>query len=76
MSLSSSFGQTFFISIFAGQIIASFNISNGDWGIFYTIGTTASAACMIYAGTLADKFKAKDLVIVMLIILRSCSEFS
>lgn len=75
MSLSSSFGQTFFISIFAGQIIASFNISNGDWGIFYTIGTTASAICMIYAGTLADKFKAKDLVIVMLIILSLAAVF-
>ena len=75
MSLSSSFGQTFFISIFAGHIIASFNISIGEWGVFYTIGTAASAICMIYAGTLADKFKAKDLVIVMLIILSLASVF-
>ena len=75
MSLSSSFGQTFFISIFAGHIIASFNITNGDWGVFYTIGTATSAVCMIYAGTLADKFKARDLVIAMLIMLSLASVF-
>ena len=67
MSLSSSFGQTFFISIFAGQIIYSFNLTNGEWGLYYTIGTSASAICMIYAGTFADKYKEKTLVVAMLI---------
>ena len=75
MSLSSSFGQTFFISIFAGQIIYSFNLTNGEWGLYYTIGTSASAICMIYAGTFADKYKAKTLVIAMLILLSSASCF-
>ncbi len=75
MSLSSSFGQTFFISIFAGHIIASFNLTNGDWGLFYTIGTGASAVCMIYTGSLADKFKARDLVVTMLIMLSLASVF-
>ena len=39
----SSFGQTFFISIFAGEIRAEFGLSHGQWGGAYSIGTTAAA---------------------------------
>ena len=39
----SSFGQTFFISIFAGEIREGFDLSHGQWGGIYTIGTSASA---------------------------------
>ena len=40
----SSFGQTYFISVFAGEIRTAFGLSNGQWGGIYTLGTTASAA--------------------------------
>ena len=29
----SSFGQTFFISIFAGEIRSTFGLSHGQWGL-------------------------------------------
>ena len=37
LSFLSSFGQTFFISIFGGEIRAAFGLSNGEWGGIYTL---------------------------------------
>ena len=53
--------ETFFISIFGGEIRASFNLSNGDWGLLYMVGTMASAAVMVFAGGLADIFRVRTL---------------
>ncbi len=61
LTLASSFGQTFFISVFAGQIRADFGLSHGSWGAIYTLGTTASALLMIWAGGLTDRFRARVL---------------
>jgi len=57
----SSLGQTFFISIFAGHIRADFGLSHGQWGGIYTLGTTASAVAMIWAGGLTDRFRVRVL---------------
>jgi MFS family permease len=57
----SSFGQTYFISIFAGEIRTTFDLSHGAWGGIYTIGTAASAVVMIWAGTLTDYFRVRTL---------------
>lgn len=57
----SSFGQTFFISVFAGHLQAEFGLSHGAWGSFYAIGTTASAIVMIWGGVLADTLSARKL---------------
>ena len=59
--LSSSFGQTYFISIFAGEIRASFGLSHGQWGLYYTVGTLASAALMLHAGGLTDRYRVRRL---------------
>ncbi len=67
----SSFGQTFFISIFAGEIRTEFNLSHGEWGGIYTLGTSLSALIMIWAGGLTDHFRARTLgaaVLVMLVL--------
>lgn len=61
MTLASSFGQTFFISIFAGEIQAEYGLSHGDWGEAYTIGTLASAALMMRAGGIADRMRVRAL---------------
>jgi hypothetical protein len=50
LTLMSSFGQTYFISIFADEIRATFNLSHGDWGAIYGFGTFASAIAMVWAG--------------------------
>ncbi|WP_245824444.1 hypothetical protein [Pseudoruegeria aquimaris] len=53
MALCSGFGQTYFISIFAGNIRADFSLSHGSWGAIYAGSTLASAAVMLWAGGLA-----------------------
>ena len=59
LMFASSFGQTFFISTFAGEIMARFSLSDGQWGGIYTIGTCASAVAMFWAGALTDRFRVR-----------------
>ena len=65
----SSFGQTYFISIFAGEIRTGFDLSHGAWGGVYTLGTGASAVVMVWAGGLTDRFKVRHLGAATLIFL-------
>ncbi len=67
LTFTSSFGQTFFISIFAGEIQAEFGLSHSAWGGIYAVGTLASAAVMIWCGMLTDIFRVRVLGIVVLI---------
>jgi MFS family permease len=62
----SSFGQTFFISVFAGVIREGFGLSHGQWGGIYTLGTGASAVLMVWAGGLTDRFRVRFLGPVVL----------
>jgi MFS family permease len=57
----SSFGQTFFISVFAGQIQTEFGLSHAGWGGLYMVGTTASALLMVAAGGLSDILRVRQL---------------
>lgn len=66
LTLNSSFGQTFFISIFAAQIMSDFALSPGGWGLLYTLGTTASALVMFWAGALTDRFRARALACLVM----------
>ncbi|MGB5559554.1 MAG: MFS transporter [Paracoccaceae bacterium] len=66
LSMTSSFGQTFFISIFAGVIQSEFSLSHGAWGGIYTLGTAASAIAMVWAGVLTDRFRVRHLGAVVL----------
>ena len=61
LTFASSFGQTFFISIFAGEIRSTFGLSHGGWGAIYSLGTMASAAVMVWAGLLTDHFRVRAL---------------
>ncbi|MBV0913503.1 MFS transporter [Anianabacter salinae] len=69
LTFCSSFGQTFFISVFAGAIRDEFGLSHGAWGGLYTLGTTASAIVMVWAGGLTDHYRARALGKVVLILL-------
>jgi MFS family permease len=69
----SSFGQTYFISIFSGEIRNTFNLSHGDWGSIYGFGTFASAIVMIWAGGLTDIMRVRKLgPIVLSALAASC----
>lgn len=66
LSLASSFGQTFFISLFAGDIRAAYGLSDGDWGAIYTGATLASAALLFRLGGLADTMRLDRLAVAVL----------
>ncbi|MEX5727958.1 MFS family permease [Rhodovulum iodosum] len=69
LTFSSSFGQTFFISIFAGEIRGAFGLSHGAWGAIYTMGTAASALAMVWAGALTDRWRVRSLARIVLVFL-------
>ena len=73
LTLMSCFGQTFFISIFAGEIRKTFGLSHGDWGAIYGFGTFASAIVLIWAGGLTDVLRVKQIgPIIMALLAVSC----
>lgn len=73
LTLVSSFGQTYFISIFAGEIRETFNLSHGDWGTIYGFGTFASAIVLVWAGGLTDLMRVRKLgPIVLAVLAVSC----
>ncbi|WP_299964683.1 MFS transporter [uncultured Roseobacter sp.] len=73
----SSFGQTYFISLFAGEIKSGFSLTDGQWGGIYTLGTTLSAVTMIWAGVLTDRFRVRLLSIgVMVLLALACMAMS
>ncbi len=61
LTFTSSYGQTFFISLFAGHIRETFALSNGQWGGLYTLATTASALVMVWTGALTDRYRVRSL---------------
>lgn len=75
LTLLSSFGQTFFISIFAGEIRVAYGLSHGAWGGIYSLGTTASAVAMVWAGGLTDIFRVRVLGPVVLVGLAASCAF-
>jgi sugar phosphate permease len=66
LALCSSFGQTFFISLFAGHIKAAYGLTDGSWGGIYTVATLTSAALLIQTGGLADTMPLTRLTLLVL----------
>ena len=71
----SSFGQTYFISIFAGEIRETFALSHGQWGGIYSLGTTVSAIAMVWAGGLTDRFRVRVLAPIVLSLMAAACLF-
>ncbi|MEM8811972.1 MAG: MFS transporter [Pseudomonadota bacterium] len=61
LAFASSFGQTFFISLFGAEIRHEFGLSHGEFGQIYLIGTVISALVLIWLGKLADQFRVMTL---------------
>lgn len=66
LTFGSSFGQTYFISIYAGEIRGTFGLSHSAWGGIYAMGTSASAVLMLLVGGLADRFRTRTLAIFVI----------
>lgn len=56
LTLFSSFGQTFFISLSAGDIRAEYGLSHGGFGTLYMVATLASAMTLAQVGRLVDRW--------------------
>lgn len=54
LTFTSAFGQTWFISLFAGFLKETHGLTDGSWGGLYTIATLSAAALMFWKGGLAD----------------------
>ena len=67
MSLWSSFGQTFFISLFSSEIRNELQLSHGEFGAYYALATTFSAATLLWVGKLADTHTVSKLSKITLI---------
>ncbi|MBF9031230.1 MFS transporter [Rhodobacterales bacterium HKCCE3408] len=68
LTFGSSFGQTWFISLFAGEIRAEFDLSDGGWGAIYTLATLSSAALLVGRGALADTMPLSRLAPIVAIL--------
>ena len=49
-----SYGQTFFISIFNSEIRSHYSLSDGEFGLIYSIATILSAVMLISFAKLID----------------------
>ena len=52
----SSFGQTFFISLSAGDIRAEYGLSHGKFGLLYMLATLGSALTLPWIGKIVDHY--------------------
>ena len=69
MTYCSSAGQTFFISLFSGEIRGAFQLSDGEFGSLYSLGTLASAAVLLGAGRLIDRMPLQVFAAGVLVLL-------
>ena len=75
LALLSSFGQTFFISIFSGALRNEFDLTHAEWGATYALGTFSSAVVMVWAGGLSDQFRTRYLGVFVLLGLALSASF-
>lgn len=68
LTFASSFGQTWFISLFAGEIRAEYGLTDGAWGALYTVATLSSAFLLLTRGSLADTVPLSRLAPVVALI--------
>jgi MFS family permease len=60
----SSFGQTYFISLSAGDIRAEYDLSHGGFGTLYMLATLASAATLPQLGKIVDRISVASTVLL------------
>ena len=63
----SSFGQTFFIAIFSDEIRGAFDLSQGGFGLCYSIATLASGLTIIRLGGLIDAIDLRPFTVALVL---------
>lgn len=67
MMVSSTYGQTYFIAIFAPWLKSELGLTDGGFGSLYTVGTLASAGTLMWVGKYADRFRIRWLAVAVLL---------
>ena len=65
----SSFGQTFFISLSAGDVRREYGLSHGDFGLIYMAATLGSALTLPKLGQIVDRHSAQRVAMVTMPVL-------
>ena len=65
----SSFGQTFFIAMFASQLRTEFDLSHGQFGSVYMLGTLASAITLVFIGKVVDFHSVRNVTTAVILAL-------
>lgn len=68
-ALISSFGQTFFLGLFGGQMRAEFGLSEAWLGSLYGLATLASGFAMFWLGAIADHLSMKRAIALVMLVL-------
>lgn len=61
----SSFGQTFFIALSAGNIRDEYGLSHGGFGMIYMLATLASAFTMPRFGQIVDRYSPRTVTFII-----------
>ena len=69
LTLFSSFGQTFFISLSAADIRADYGLTHGGFGTLYMVATLASALTLPYLGPIVDRFSVRGVALLVIPVL-------
>nr|WP_180882899.1 MFS transporter [Mesorhizobium loti] len=67
LNLASCFGQTFFISLFSGDIRAEFGLTHSSFGLLYMVATLGSAASILWVGRLVDVYSARKMAVCVVL---------
>ncbi|MFC1664699.1 MFS transporter [Pseudomonadota bacterium] len=54
LNFCASAGQTYFISVFGGEIRSEFSLSHGNFGLLYSLATVTSAVLLFWLGRIID----------------------
>ena len=69
MMFFSSPGQTYFISLFGGEIRHDLALSHGEFGAIYSLATLISALILLWSGTLLDRIDLRKFALGVVIAL-------
>lgn len=61
----SSYGQTFFIALSAGDIRFEYGLSHGEFGGLYMLATLASAATLPFLGQIVDRLSPRAVTLIV-----------
>ena len=69
----SSFGQTFFISLFGKEIRGEFGLTDGQFGSLYMFATLVSAVALVFVGKVVDHWSlSRSIALVTALLAVTC----